>query len=137
MIRGTDHILVSHAGTLPKPNYLREAVIAKAGGQSVGEEALAKHIRDSVAYVVKKQVDIGIDTINDGEMSKASFTAYIRERLGGKVWAIPSYFCFSAANSLPGDIGSSVNLIPTASYIAFATAARGGTIGTSPTPLTP
>ena len=83
MMRGTDHILVSHAGTLPKPNYLREAVIAKAGGQSVDEEALAKHIRDSVADVVKKQVDIGIDTINDGEMSKASFTAYIRERLGG------------------------------------------------------
>ena len=83
MIRSTDHILVSHAGTLPKSDDLREAVIAKANGQPVDEEALARRIRESVTEVVKRQVDIGIDTINDGEMSKASFTAYIRERMGG------------------------------------------------------
>lgn len=81
MIRGTNHILVSHAGTLPKPEDLREMVIAKAGGQPIDEEALTRRIRESVAEVVKKQVAIGIDTINDGEMSKASFTAYIRDRI--------------------------------------------------------
>ncbi len=64
MIRGTDHILVSHAGTLPKPDDLRETVMAKASGQPVDEETLSRRLRETVADVVKRQVEIGIDTVN-------------------------------------------------------------------------
>ena len=42
-----------------------------------------------------------------------------------------------AARIRSGDMGSSVIRIPIASQIALAIAAAGGTIGTSPTPLTP
>ena len=40
-------------------------------------------IRSAVADVVKKQVDAGIDFINDGEQSKSSFQYYARSRLAG------------------------------------------------------
>ena len=58
-------------------------VIAKAAGQPVDEQTLNDRLRKSVAEVVRKQVEVGIDIVNDGELSKVSFTAYIRERLGG------------------------------------------------------
>jgi 5-methyltetrahydropteroyltriglutamate--homocysteine methyltransferase len=77
--RSTDRILVSHAGTLPRPDALNQA-LATSG---LGSEPYAKLLPASVAEVVKKQVAIGIDVVNDGELSKPSFTNYIRDRLGG------------------------------------------------------
>ena len=40
-------------------------------------------MREAVTEVVRKQLDTGIDVINDGEFSKPSFVTYIRDRLGG------------------------------------------------------
>ena len=42
-----------------------------------------------------------------------------------------------ASSTRGGDSGNSVKRMPVAPRIAFATAASGGTIGTSPTPRTP
>jgi 5-methyltetrahydropteroyltriglutamate--homocysteine methyltransferase len=64
MRRSTNRILVSHAGTTPRP----------AGQQPLSE---------AVKEVVDKQVEVGIDIVNDGELSKSNFTNYVRERLGG------------------------------------------------------
>src|SRR5262245_42835969 len=71
-----------------------------------------------------------------------------KRRAGISALGIPHYaFCISvscafryaesAASTRGGDIGSSVKRMPVASRTAFATAASGGTIGTSPTPRTP
>src|SRR6516225_1862382 len=40
-------------------------------------------VAQAVADQVKKQVECGIDIVSDGEMSKAGFFTYIRERLEG------------------------------------------------------
>ena len=40
-------------------------------------------MREAVAEVVKKQVEAGIDLVNDGEMSKPSYATYIKDRLAG------------------------------------------------------
>src|SRR5205823_10508283 len=40
-------------------------------------------LRDAVREAVQKQVAIGIDVVNDGELSKLNFSHYARERLGG------------------------------------------------------
>jgi hypothetical protein len=45
--------------------------------------ALAARIRAAVAEVVKKQVEAGIDLVNDGEMSKPSYATYVKDRLTG------------------------------------------------------
>src|SRR5437868_10449716 len=64
MRRSTNRILVSHAGTAPKPKDTAD---------------LAAAVKD----VVRKQVEVGIDIVNDGELSKSNFTNYVRDRLGG------------------------------------------------------
>ena len=48
-------------------------------------EALAEHTRSAVAAVVQKQIDCGVDIVNDGELGKSNFSRYTRERLSGFV----------------------------------------------------
>src|SRR6195256_2515565 len=64
MRRSTHRILVSHAGTTPRPADMTDLPAA-------------------VREVVKKQAEVGIDIVNDGELSKSNFTNYVRDRLGG------------------------------------------------------
>ena len=49
----------------------------------VDRAALAARIRAAVAEVVRKQVDAGIDVVNDGEVSKPSYATYVKDRLTG------------------------------------------------------
>ena len=83
MIRSTDRILTTHAGSLPRSDELREMVFARADGQPYDKEVLAKRLRSEVAEVVRKQIECGLDSVNDGELGKTSFTNYVRERLSG------------------------------------------------------
>src|SRR5437879_1436506 len=83
MKRSTDRILVTHAGTLPRPADLAPMVAARANGQPYDEAALATRLRSAVAEGVKAQIAAGIDVVNDGELSKTSFSNYIRERFSG------------------------------------------------------
>ncbi len=83
MIKSADRILVTHAGTLPRPAEVTKALYARAAGAPVDEAALARSVREVVSDVVRKQAAYGIDSVNDGEISKANFTFYIRDRLGG------------------------------------------------------
>lgn len=83
MKRSTDRILVTHAGTLPRPADLAPLATAKYAGEEYDAEALAQRLRSAVAEGVQAQLDHGIDLVNDGELSKTSFSNYIRERFGG------------------------------------------------------
>src|SRR6266508_697076 len=83
MIRSTERIVVTHQGTLPRPPDVRQMVMARAGGQQYDRAALERRLKESVAEVVKKQLEIGIDSINDGELGKSSFSNYVRERMAG------------------------------------------------------
>jgi 5-methyltetrahydropteroyltriglutamate--homocysteine methyltransferase len=83
VIRSEKRILTTHAGALPRPAELRELIFARADGKPYDEAALAASLRQSVASVVDKQLESGVDSLNDGELSKTNFTNYVRERLGG------------------------------------------------------
>jgi 5-methyltetrahydropteroyltriglutamate--homocysteine methyltransferase len=83
MIYSKDRILVTHAGALPRPADVREMVLAKSRDQAYDQAALPKRLDQAVAEVVKKQVQCGIDSVNDGELSKSNFTDYVRTRLKG------------------------------------------------------
>src|SRR5258706_15010141 len=83
MIRSADRILTTHAGALPRSEELRRMVLACADGQPHDGAALAARLRSEVAEVVRKQVDAGIDSVNDGELGKTNFTNYVRERIAG------------------------------------------------------
>jgi 5-methyltetrahydropteroyltriglutamate--homocysteine methyltransferase len=83
MRHSSERILTTHAGSLSRPDELRELLIARDERRPVDADALAARIRSAVAGVVRQQVAVGLDVINDGEQSKRNFTTYARERLGG------------------------------------------------------
>ncbi len=83
MIRSTDRFLTTHTGSLPRPDDLIRMMYAKEEGVPIDRDALAARIRSAVAEVVKKQVDAGVDIVNDGELSKPSYATYIKDRLAG------------------------------------------------------
>jgi 5-methyltetrahydropteroyltriglutamate--homocysteine methyltransferase len=83
MQRSTDRILTTHAGSLPRPADLLDVVQAREQGRPVDEAAHAARLRAAVAEVVRRQVELGIDVIDDGEYGKPSFVSYVNERLGG------------------------------------------------------
>ena len=83
MLRSTDRFLTTHAGSLPRPEDLIQIMFAKEEGIPVDMDALRARTRTAVAEVVGKQLDAGIDIVNDGEMSKPSYATYIKDRLSG------------------------------------------------------
>jgi 5-methyltetrahydropteroyltriglutamate--homocysteine methyltransferase len=70
-----ERILVTHVGSLPRPDALQHAMAEGHAEPSA--------IKQAVADVVARQTDCGIDIVNDGEQSKTGFISYIHERLGG------------------------------------------------------
>ena len=85
MNRSNDRILVTHVGSLVRPMSIRNILWARDHGQSYDEAAYTKTLRDEVANVVKKQADVGVDVVSDGEYGKAGWIRYVSERLGGFV----------------------------------------------------
>ena len=83
MKRSTERFLTTHTGSLPRPDDLIRIMYAKEGGVPVDGAALAARVREAVAEVVGKQVEAGIDLVNDGEMSKPSYATYVKDRLDG------------------------------------------------------
>jgi len=73
--KNTDRIRVSHAGVLPRPDSLQV---------SAPEAEFEAALPNAVKTVVEQQVGVGVDIVNDGEISKrAGFSSYAKERLGG------------------------------------------------------
>ena len=79
-----ERIPVTHAGSLIRPRELLAFLSAvdhgRASTDSVEyEAALAK----AVAYAVRRQVETGLDIIDDGEMGKSTWITYLYERTSG------------------------------------------------------
>src|SRR5436305_14456091 len=83
MKRSADRILTTHVGSLPRPPELIALVRAKLRGEPVDLDAYARVLKRSVNEIVRKQVALGVDVIDDGECGKPSFVSYGNERLGG------------------------------------------------------
>ena len=83
MKRSDRRILTTHTGSLPRPPDLVDALNAKELGAAHDPYILAGRVRRAIAEVVRKQADIGLDVIGDGEHSKVSWMAYARARLSG------------------------------------------------------
>jgi 5-methyltetrahydropteroyltriglutamate--homocysteine methyltransferase len=78
-----ERILTTHVGSLPRPADLHAMSVARREGQTIDQGAFDTRVRTAVSDIVRKQADIGIDIVDDGEMSKPSFITYINERLAG------------------------------------------------------
>jgi 5-methyltetrahydropteroyltriglutamate--homocysteine methyltransferase len=79
-----ERIGVTHAGSLIRPTELLAFLAAVDHGRAsaAGDEyeaALAK----AVDYAVRRQIETGVDVIDDGEMGKGSWITYLYERTSG------------------------------------------------------
>ena len=74
MRRSVDRILTTHTGSLPRPAGLL---------QSTDGSAHDEVLRESVAEIVRQQLAVGLDVVNDGEFGKSSWAAYVLERVSG------------------------------------------------------
>ena len=78
-----DRILTTHVGSLPRSEKVFKLVIAKEDGKKLDKKEYDEVIAEAVKTVVKKQEDVGIDVVSDGEQSKISYATYIKDRLNG------------------------------------------------------
>jgi 5-methyltetrahydropteroyltriglutamate--homocysteine methyltransferase len=76
-------ILTTHSGSLPRPKSFLPLVLARDAGQSVDDRQFSTEARTAVRETVRRQADAGVDVLNDGEMSKASYATYVKDRLTG------------------------------------------------------
>ncbi len=85
-----DRILTTHVGSLPRPPELRDLLVRKDQDQPYDQEALARLTRQAVFDIVRRQVAVGIDVVNDGEMSKPGYSTYVADRLTGFGGHVPA-----------------------------------------------
>jgi 5-methyltetrahydropteroyltriglutamate--homocysteine methyltransferase len=83
MQHSTKRILTTHAGSLPRPADLLDMTLARMQGRPVDEAARQARLPGAVKEIVQKQIELGLDVVDDGEYSKPSFVTYVGERLGG------------------------------------------------------
>jgi len=85
MKTSTERILTTHVGSIPRPESVRALLRARLGGQPIDEAELAAMATEAVTDVVRRQGEVGLDVVSDGEMSKTSFLGYTDDRLTGFV----------------------------------------------------
>ena len=83
MQRSQNRILTTHVGSLPRPMDLFELMVARENLEAYDPERLKRRTAEAIAQVVAKQVKHGVDVVCDGELSKVSYTFYVRHRLEG------------------------------------------------------
>jgi len=83
-MQGSEHrILTTHAGSLPRPAALTRLYARRAAGEAVDAKDIEARARHATCEIVRKQIDTGLDVIDDGEQSRESFVLYMRHRLTG------------------------------------------------------
>src|SRR5216684_1939162 len=84
MKRSSERILTTHVGSLIRPPELQAFLRAKQNGEPLDARAYQACLTKSVAEVVQKQVQAGVDVVSDGEFGKSiSWSQYALERLSG------------------------------------------------------
>jgi len=76
-------ILTTHVGSLPRSTELSALLFAKDQKENFNKETFNKVVKKNVEDVVKKQIEVGLDVISDGEMSKISYATYVKDRIKG------------------------------------------------------
>jgi 5-methyltetrahydropteroyltriglutamate--homocysteine methyltransferase len=83
MKRSTERILTTHTGSLPRARDLMADLEALDSGTPIDTAAFEARVRRAVADIVRQQVAVGVDIVNDGEQGKVGYSTYVRHRLTG------------------------------------------------------
>jgi 5-methyltetrahydropteroyltriglutamate--homocysteine methyltransferase len=83
MKSSSERILTTHVGSLPRPDDAVALLLRKDRGEPYDQVEFEGVIRRAVADIVKRQVDVGLDVVSDGEASKIGYATYIKDRFNG------------------------------------------------------
>ena len=83
MKRSSNRILTTHTGSLPRTAKVVEMLLAEQAHPGARRDELKAAVREAIAYVAGKQVECGIDVINDGEQGRTDYTVHVLDRLTG------------------------------------------------------
>jgi 5-methyltetrahydropteroyltriglutamate--homocysteine methyltransferase len=107
-----DRIVTSHAGSLPRPDPLIAANQARQSGSDLDEAQFQAQLKSAVVDVVRRQKELGIDVLGDGEYGKAmghrvnygAWWHYSFQRLGGLDPNGPGLYDMPARRAQPGEV---------------------------------
>jgi len=80
---GIDRIFTTHVGSLPRPQEVVDLLFAQDRDESYDAAHFESAMLRAVRAVLAEQSKAGVDVVSDGEMSKISYSTYIRHRLTG------------------------------------------------------
>src|SRR5208282_901663 len=83
MKRSSDRILTTHTGSLPRTAKVVELLLAEQLKPGAHRAELQAAVREAIGYVVQKQIECGLDIINDGEQGRTDYTVHVLGRLTG------------------------------------------------------
>ena len=78
-----DKIKTTHVGSLPRSNELSDLLFKKDKKEKIDTNNFDEIVKRDVKKIVDKQINLGIDFISDGEMSKISYATYVKDRIEG------------------------------------------------------
>ena len=83
MKRSERRILTTHAGSLPRSPEMQELLRLREGQDELDQATFDASTNQAVAEVVQRQIETGLDVINDGEQGRAQYATYVKNRLNG------------------------------------------------------
>ncbi len=83
MKRSSDRFLTTHTGSLPLPAPVRQALAAKRRGEPYDQAAIDAQLATAICEVVRRQIEVGVDIVGDGELSKTAWNDYVVHRIVG------------------------------------------------------
>lgn len=89
-------ILTSHVGSLPRSQQVVDFIFAREREETYDSAAFASCMADACAETVRRQTEVGIDIVSDGETSKISYATYVKDRYTG--------FSGDSPRNAPGDL---------------------------------
>src|ERR1700693_3228296 len=83
MKRSLERILTTHTGSLPRTAKVVELLLAEQAKPGARKAEFIAAVREAINGVVAKQVECGLDIVNDGEQGRTDYTVHVLDRLAG------------------------------------------------------
>jgi 5-methyltetrahydropteroyltriglutamate--homocysteine methyltransferase len=129
MKRSADRILITHTGALNSPPEFEAFEAQAVSGATYDRQAYAEARRRSVAITVKRQAEVGIDVVSDGQPGMIGSLFDYSERFAGT----------EVRPLKPGDVGISIlhsrerdEFREFYDYLGFPPPPKGRTVATGP-----
>jgi 5-methyltetrahydropteroyltriglutamate--homocysteine methyltransferase len=78
-----DRILTTHTGSLPRPPALLSLYGRRIRGETVDESEIDRAGFEAMRHVVQRQIECGLDIVNNGEQQREGFFLYVERRMSG------------------------------------------------------